>query len=195
MNKGLPAACAAIALLTLAPRAVLGADLFVPGKTRSLATDRVARKVGDSITILVVESAAASNRVSGATSRSTGLSSDIASPATAARQVEFGLRGEADNSGQTERSGRMVAQVSVVVVEVLPNGDLRVFGSQELRVSGERTEITVRGRLRPADVSTDNTVLSSRLAEAVIEYDGSGHINASGEPSALQRFLGWFGLL
>jgi flagellar L-ring protein precursor FlgH len=89
----------------------------------------------------------------------------------------------------------MVAQISAAVEEVLANGDLRVVGSQVLNLSGEKTVIRVRGRVRAADVSATNAVLSNRLADAEIDYDGKGYVSRSGKPGVLTRVFNWLGLM
>jgi len=75
------------------------------------------------------------------------------------------------------------------------NGDLRVVGSQVLNLSGEKTVIRVRGRVRAADVSATNAVLSNRLADAEIDYDGKGYVSRSGKPGVLTRVFNWLGLM
>jgi flagellar L-ring protein precursor FlgH len=88
----------------------------------------------------------------------------------------------------------MVAQISAVVEEVLSNGDLRVSGGQELNINGDRTFIRVKGRVRAADVAASNVVLSSRLAEATIDYDGLGFVSRSAAPGLVARAFAWLGI-
>jgi len=88
----------------------------------------------------------------------------------------------------------MVAQISAVVDEVLPNGDLRVSGAQELNINRERTFIRVKGRIRAVDVTASNIVLSNRLADATIDYDGSGFLSKSAAPGLVARIFSWLGI-
>jgi flagellar L-ring protein precursor FlgH len=89
----------------------------------------------------------------------------------------------------------MVAQISVRVDQVYPNGDLGISGAQALNISGERTNIRIRGRVRPTDISGNNTVPSARIAEAVIDYDGTGFVSRSARPGLVQRIFRFLGLM
>jgi hypothetical protein len=71
--------------------------------------------------------------------------------------------------------------VTTLVDQVFPNGDLHVSGTQTLNLNGEKTDIRIQGRVRVADISADNSVLSSRLAEAKIDYTGSGFVTRSAD--------------
>jgi flagellar L-ring protein precursor FlgH len=89
----------------------------------------------------------------------------------------------------------MAAQLSASVTEVMPNGDLVIAGWQALNISGERINIRVSGRVRAEDINADNAILSSRLADAKIEYDGKGFASRSAKPGIIQRIFNLFGLL
>jgi len=80
------------------------------------------------------------------------------------------------------------------VESVLPNGDFQVAGQQTLVISGERTFIRLRGRVRRADISSGNAIVSTRLADAQIDYDGSGYVSRSGRPGPATRIFSWLGL-
>ena len=89
----------------------------------------------------------------------------------------------------------MVAQIGVVVDAVLPNGDLRVSGEQVLKINGETTRIKLRGRVRPGDIGRDNAVVSNRLADVTIDYDGSGFLARSARPGILGQIFSMLGLM
>jgi len=76
---------------------------------------------------------------------------------------------------------------------ILPNGDLHVSGAQELNINGDKTNIRIKGRVRLADIA-NNAVLSNRLADATIDYDGSGFVSSSARPGLLTRIINWLGL-
>jgi len=171
------------------------ANLFSPGNWAALASDRPAEQVGDSLTVLVYEASTASNTTQRGAKRSTRLDGQIADGGGLAETGRLDLNSDFQGGGQTGRTGKMVAQISVVVTEVLANGDLRVTGEQVLNINGERTRIKIQGRVRRGDISNANTVLSSRLAEAVIDYDGSGFVSRSSKPGILGRIFNWLGLL
>lgn len=160
----------------------------------SLASDRTAAAVGDSLTVVVLETSSAASSAQSASRRDTRLAGSVNAGGAVAESGGVGLQGAFDGRGQISRSGRLIAQVGVTVVEVLANGDLRVAGRQTLDIDGERTAIRLTGRVRPADIAGDNSVLSSRLADAEITYDGDGALLRSGTPGLLNRILSWFGL-
>lgn len=169
------------------------ADLAADANWSALASDRTAHKVGDVLTILVYENASASNSANSSLAKSSNLRAQGQIGANA-EAAGFALGDGSLNSGSTTRSGRMVAQISASVDEVLPNGDLRVSGSQVLNINDELTKIRVKGRVRPADIAPDNTVLSVRLADATIDYDGQGFVSRSAEPGIVTKVLHWLGL-
>src|SRR5690606_30946312 len=97
--------------------------------------------------------------------------------------------------GRRDRSGKIIAQIGVVVDEVLPNGDLHVSGEQILNIDGDRTRIQLKGRVRRADIASNNTVLSSRLADVLIDYDGRGFVTRGAGPGILTRIFSFLGLV
>jgi flagellar L-ring protein precursor FlgH len=171
------------------------ADLYHPGEWSALATDRNASRVGDTLTILIYESATATNSASNNSDRSSHFGGQISADTVFNHGGNLSLNSGSDNTGSTDRSGGMVAQISAVVDGVLPNGDLHITGAQALNINGEKTNIKVAGRVRRADISPSNTVLSSRLADAAIDYDGSGFVSRSSQPGLLTRVFNWLGIL
>lgn len=182
-----------LALAIAAP--VSAKDLYSAGNFPALASDRRAAAPGDAITIVIYENASASNQATTGSKKSTRLSGSINVGSSLDESGALGLSGSSDNQGSTGRSGRMVAQMSATVEDVLPNGDLRVSGEQTLNINGERTHIRIKGRVRPSDISSSNAVLSSRLADAAIDYDGSGFVTRSARPGIVSRIFNWLGLL
>lgn len=169
------------------------AQTYQPGWS-ALASDRRAAAVGDSLTVVVVEASSAATSAQSGSRRDTRLSGSISAGGQVDQSGGLGLQGGFDGRGQQSRSGRLLAQIGVVVEDILPNGDLRVAGAQTIDIDGERTAIRISARVRPADISGDNTVLSSRLADAHIVYDGDGVLARGGRPGPFNRILSWFGL-
>ena len=81
--------------------------------------------------------------------------------------------------------------MSAVVTEVLPNGDLRIAGRREVTVNSEKQVMVLSGIVRRVDVDTRNTVLSSAIADAKIEYSGLGVVDDVQRPGWLNRILNW----
>ncbi len=164
------------------------AQVRPPTSWSSLVADRSSTRVGDSVTVLIFESSQASNSAQRGSRKTTKLSGS-ASADTSAHKVEGGIAGAFDGLGQTSRSDRIIASISATVVDVLQNGDLRLEGEQTLLVNGERTVIKLGGRARLADLTENNTVMSTRLADARIEYDSSGFGARSARPGIVARVM------
>lgn len=143
------------------------------GPLSSLYTDIKARRVGDLITILVMEQATAtdkvqtssSNKVGASVAQGTGLLSFL---------PEVGLGADSGFAGSesTSRQGSLVARITARVVEVLPNGDLRIEGTRSVLINNQKQEMVIRGTVRVRDISADNTVLSSSVSDAEISFRG-----------------------
>jgi len=165
---------------------------------RALTADRKAFRVGDALTVQVVESATATANADTGTQRRNNLGLDLAlsypprinqKTATANAAVS----GDFDGGGSTQRAGRLLAQLTVSVRDVLPNGDLLIAGEQQLMINDERQRISVTGRVRPQDISEANVVLSSRVADADIVYVGEGHLADRQKPAWWRQLADFIG--
>lgn len=168
-------------------------DIYRPGEWPALASDRTATNTGDSLTVLVLENSSGSNS-SGRSGKAKVNLSGQAGGNSSLHSGQIGGSGALETNGQSDRSGRLIAQFSVVVDGVLPNGDLHVAGEQTLNINGKRTHIRLSGRVRRADIGASNTVLSSRVAEASIDYDGAGFESSATHEGVLRRIRDWLGL-
>ena len=160
----------------------------------SLASDRLAAQVGDSLTVLIYEQASASNSAQNGASKTTHLSAQASTKPSRPNAAELNLASAYDGVGQTGRSDQMVAQISVTVVGVRPNGDLDVAGEQTVTLNGEHTHIKVKGAARRADIASNNTIISPRLADAAIDYSGSGLVSRAAKPGLVNRVLSRLGV-
>lgn len=171
-------------------------SLFNEKTYQSYVSDKKAFKVGDTLTVLVYEISSAETTADTNAHRSSEFSADINdlnSTNIDVGDVEFGIA--SNGGGKVKRAGNLKAQLSVNVVSVLENGILEISGEQMIVVNDEEQRIVVRGKVRPEDVSTENTVVSSRLSDARIEYLGKGVLGDSQEPGWIYKFMNWLGVI
>ena len=169
------------------------ASLYQESGYQALASDRRARRVGDLLTVLVYETSSASSTANTTTGRDSKVGAGIdVGPST--HRASIATSNQLDGRGRTQREGRVLAQITIMVKGVAENGDLFVAGEQSLEINNERQQIKVEGRIRPQDVSEANTILSTRLADAKISYVGEGDLADRQRPSWWNRVLTWFGL-
>lgn len=168
-------------------------DLYRSSNWPAMSSDRRASVAGDALTVVIFQAAEASNSAQNRSRKKTDLSGSFsAGSIDEAADLEFG--GGYSGRGEVRRSERLVAQLTVLVEAVLPNGDFVVVGEQWMRVNGETTKIGVRGRVRQADITSQNTILSSRIADAQISYDGRGFVSRSAKPGLVNRLFNFLGL-
>ncbi|UDL88557.1 flagellar basal body L-ring protein FlgH [Mesorhizobium sp. PAMC28654] len=91
--------------------------------------------------------------------------------------------------GEIKRSETLELNVAAIVIDVLPNGNLMIKGSQEVRVNAELRVLTIAGIVRPADIGAENTIPYERIAEARISYGGRGRITEVQQPAYGQQIL------
>lgn len=152
--------------------------------------DRKARGVGDILTIIINESTtqtaskSRTNSKSGSVSLNagTGIFHFLAA-ATAGGSDSFTADGTATDTNQ------YLGQVTVTVVEILDNGNFVVEGNQSIWQNRDEHKITLRGIIRPDDITTNNTVLSSRVADATLRFDGKGPLNAKQRQGILTQIF------
>jgi len=174
------------------------------GPLSELFINPKARKVGDIVTIKIVESSSASNKATTNTSRDSSITAGIESffnaekrypsdqpffnPFSAAA-VKGGLKNSFAGAGTTQRSGDLTAYITARVTEELPNGNLVIVGTREVAVNNETQFISLSGVVRPRDVSSDNVILSTYIADARISYSGKGVVNGPQRPGWMTRIL------
>jgi flagellar L-ring protein precursor FlgH len=156
-----------------------------------------ARRVGDLITVIIDESASTSLGAQTDDSRDSstgfGVTAMLGLEASITKAnpnmgggINIGGSSSSSHSGQgtTTRNGTLSATLTCQVQEVLPNGNLRIRGTKEVRVNRETQYLTLEGVVRPRDILLDNTVRSNVIADARVEYTGAGVI-------ASQQGQGW----
>ena len=99
-----------------------------------------------------------------------------------------------DGGGKSERRGGLNARISARVENVLANGNLSIKGTKVIRVNDEKQNLIIKGVIRPEDIAADNTIYSTFVADAMIEYEGKGPIGEKTSPGIITRILDWLGL-
>jgi len=160
-----------------------------------LFSDPKARRAGDVITIQIAESSSASNSADTSTDRGSSLSAGIGElfgvntstlqNLSVSGEMESGFAG----SGSTSRSGKLNAYITARVVEVMPNRNLKIVGSREIMVNNEKQIMTIYGVVRPRDISENNVVLSTFVADARIAYSGAGIVDDRQRPGWIANAL------
>jgi flagellar L-ring protein FlgH len=172
------------------------------GGLSEMYIDAKAHGVGDIVTIKIVENSKATNNATTKTGRTTSTSVGLTqlfglenkfpsgsdffnpfSPLTSSYANKF------DGSGSTARSGALSAYMSARIIQVLPNGNLVIEGNRDVRVNNDNQIITLTGEVRPRDISPENIVQSTYIANARISYSGSGVLNDQQRPGWLARIL------
>ncbi|HEX8421483.1 MAG TPA: flagellar basal body L-ring protein FlgH [Sphingomonas sp.] len=152
-----------------------------------------AGRVGDPLTIVLVERTAASKSASskldssgsgGITPPASGLLNLFnRSDASASGNRSF------DGKGSTDQANSLSGEVSVTVAEVYPNGTMLVRGEKRVTLNRGDEYVRIKGLVRLADISADNRVLSTRVADAQIAYTGKGDVARASRQGWLSRFF------
>lgn len=162
-----------------------------------LFADQRAMRVGDIVTVVVRESADARRGASTTLDRKSAMSNTLTdflgllkrlSPTSVGTEL-LGGKSISDFSGmgETTRSEKLSATVPATVKKVLPNGNLYIEGHRTIMVNNEEHHFYISGVVRPVDISDDNSVSSSRIAEAEIEFGGRGDITDKQRPGIITR--------
>lgn len=168
-------------------------NLYHPGLTQSLSSDRHAQRAGDLITVIIVENAESDTTQQNATNRSTALTGSF-SAGHINQNANLSFGNSFNGDGEIHRSERFVTQMTASITEMLPNGDFMIAGSEKLHINGEATTVEVRGRIRAADIDGHDQVPSNRIADAQINYNGKGFVSRSAKPGLIHRLFGILGL-
>ncbi len=186
----------------------LGAEPVRPaslwrGSRQSLLGDRRASTRGDILTVVVNldEEAEISNETERSRSGSEALSVPallglpdlvrrvLPGGATLAPAVSSTSTSETRGEGSVRRTEELTLRVAATVVDVLPNGHLRIEGTQEIRVNFELRELLISGIVRPEDISRQNEIPHDKIAAARISYGGRGQITDLQQPRLGQQVL------
>ena len=172
----------------------MAGSLFSDDTYEPLVSDPRSYKVGQSVTVLILEEASAKTSADTTTNKDVSVGGSVSGGNNTPVDKfagNFDFNNDYKGGGSVNREGKLVARISVTVTEVLPSGELRIFGEQSITFNDEDQHIRVSGKIRPQDISSANTILSSRIADADITYVGNGVIAKGQKPGLLTRFFNW----
>jgi len=167
-----------------------------------LVEDFKARARGDTLTVVITETASASKEATTGTSRKTELAAGI--PNLLGLETKMtgiskwmdldkllsaDTSSKFDGSGSTTRKEKLNATITAQVVDVLANGNLLIEGRRNVMVNNEDQIIVLEGIVRPKDISADNIVSSAQIADARITYSGKGIISDRQRPGWLMNIV------
>jgi flagellar L-ring protein precursor FlgH len=177
-------------------------SLWTEAVEASLYTEFRARRVGDIVTVRIVEDPKAELSANTKTSRSSAIKARMEFLGLVKKAsehlptlpddplteylIDAAIDSEHDGKGSSARAGNVKAYVSCVVEQVLPNGYLFVRGTRQIWVNNEQQYILLSGTVRPEDINSKNEVASTYVADVEIVYAGAG-------PVADKQRTGWLG--
>jgi flagellar L-ring protein precursor FlgH len=168
-------------------------SLYLPGRELLLFEDVIARRVGDVLTIRLAEKTDAKKKADTKLIKDSGnaLAADLAGTQISPRQLDFDMQLERDQDSKTEskQSNSLSGDITVVVSEVLSNGNLVVRGEKWIKLNQGDEYVRISGIVRPEDVGPDNSVPSFKVANARISYSGTGVLADANTTGWLSRFF------
>lgn len=183
--------------------AVYNANSLWRTGARAFFNDQRASRVGDILTVnvAITDSARLDNESERSRDNNEGfrlnalfglesvLSNALPADASADALVNLDSDSGSEGSGSIDREEQIDTTIAAVVTQILPNGNMVIEGRQEVRVNFEKRELIVAGVVRPEDIASDNTIESSKIAEARISYGGQGHISDVQQPRYGQQVM------
>ena len=156
------------------------------------ATDRRAAQVGDILTVALSEDFTASKSQSATSAKSDSFKVDLPNlldPAGDQALLDSGAETAFSGSGSAAQTNSLRGELSVTVMKVFSNGNMEIMGQKKLHLNNGNEYVRLSGMIRPQDVSANNIVQSSRIANAQIAYLGVGDIADTGQKGWLSRAL------
>lgn len=182
--------CSIAFLLSIASLAS-GESLWGAGS--SLYSSEKAKRVGDSLTVVIKEKAQAEQKKNVQKGKALGFDASTSGDALGflgtLLPLTTGAKTDFKDDDKTSSSGSFEAQVTVKVVKTYPNGDLLLEGEKKLRINNDVQHIRVSGVANPRDIDYNNTVLSTRLADPRIEVLSKVELGDKKEPGIITQTL------
>ena len=172
-------------------------------KSKNIYQDNRARRIGDIVLVKIVETSSGKKTANTKTTRDSSLTGGISSlvgleqslftnggqHVPSLKSIEAGMSNSFEGKGETNRNSTVTATLSAKVVDIALDGNLVIQGYREVRVNNETQHIILSGIVRPSDITQDNSILSSNIADARIEYNGTGSLASKQQPGWLTNAL------
>ena len=188
--------------MIIEPESMYMGSLWEPDNGRAfMFEDRRASRIGDIVIVQIVEQHSGSKTANTKSDRSASLGASAGGSFFDIFEVFGDFRrlfnadvsssNEFEGDGSTSREDSLTGTIAAQVVEVLPNGDLRIKGKRQVKVNSETQTMRIKGIVRRIDLDTQNTVLSSAVANADISYTGLGAVDDVQTPGWAVRIFNW----
>ncbi len=178
-------------LITVIASAVGAESLFPKDEPTPMYADKKAVKAGDVLTVVIVESASSTSTASTNAKKDTQteVSPGVGPLIKNIPGFEYSAGDSLKAQGSTTRASTFTARMTVTVKKVTDNGNFEIEGTRFVQTNSEKEEIKLTGTVRPQDVSPDNTVLSTAIADARITHTGSGPVGSRQKEGLVTRIL------
>ena len=182
-------------------------SIFAASEADTLFEDSRARRVGDIVVVKLVENTKAQNKAETSSNKKSSNDYQVANmfnrghagfipfmpigpqPSVGLPVLDTDSSSGINSTGKTKRENYVTTSLATRVLRVLPGGLMEIEGAREIRVNEETEYMVVRGMIRSKDVSADNSVLSTQIADASIEYYGKGVLADKQKPGWFSRLM------
>ena len=186
--------CIVLLISILLSPSCFSLNLFDETVYRPMIADRRAFLPGDVLTVIVLETSNAQTGADLSSGKEIKTTLGVSYNKTS-QEVGFDLHGNGRAGAKTERNGKIKAALTVRIKDVLPNGTYFIEGRQLIQINGEKQTILLAGIVRQEDISAQNTILSTRIADAKITYVGDGSVSNSQRYNYVYKLLSFMGLV
>ncbi len=182
-------------------------SIFAASEADTLFEDSRARRVGDIVVVKLVENTKAQNKAETSSNKKSSNDYQVTNmfnrghagfipfmpigpqPSVGIPILDTESASGINSTGKTKRENYVTTSLATRVLRVLPGGLMEIEGAREIRVNEETEYMVVRGMIRSKDVSADNSVLSTQIADASIEYYGKGVLADKQKPGWFSRLM------
>ncbi|WAR44018.1 flagellar basal body L-ring protein FlgH [Methylomonas rapida] len=180
--------------------------IYQSGYDMRLFEDHAARRVGDILTVTFDENTVARKQANSKTDKNSDVQISGSAPAVfgiptsdilgsdLSSSLQYSVDRATEGKGDARQISNLTGDISVTVVELLPNGNMRVRGEKRVAMNDGNEYIRLSGIVRPIDINVANTIPSSKVADATIMYTGDGALADASKPGWISRILSspWF---